>query len=106
MHCNYKPLILTFLNFITMCILLILYFNNIYSQNLFVIVTVIITIITVKNLLMFRMGLTLSYLIYLFLTHLSIPFVELFVNNPLSNLSVDTSWYFSSVKTKAVAVSS
>src|SRR5699024_3486628 len=101
----FTPIIYTILSGSLLLIYLMLNFVEIASQNFYVIVTTIIVIVTVNSLLKLNYGLTLMYLIYLYLTHLGIPLIDLFMNDPFININVNADWYYKSVREQAIVYS-
>lgn len=94
-----------FLYFTLLIILFFSYFSEIYFIKIYTVLVFFNFLITLKILYKNKNGLLFVYLIYLFLSCLSIPLVELFVEEPLKELSVTTSWYYSLYSEKSILIS-
>lgn len=92
------------LNITLLLILFICLYEEFYNVKLLVIFTTIIVIRNALNLYKNKNGLLLVYLLYLYLSCLSIPLVEVFIENPLSKMSLNTSWYDMAASNKSVVI--
>ncbi|MBK5462546.1 O-antigen polysaccharide polymerase Wzy [Peribacillus sp. TH27] len=98
-----------FLIFLSISIILIFLIVNLFyslvSQNFSTILVIVVYILTSYSLLKLRCGLTFVYLSYLILAHAGIPIIDLLLEDPLRDLDVNTNWYFTSYREKAVLIS-
>lgn len=97
-------LINIFVSFFLLLLFLYSYGSENYNIKLFITLSLIPVIMTAINLYRNKNGLIFVYLIYLFLSCLSIPLLEVFIEEPFKNTLLNTSWYFLPQSEKSILI--